>query len=324
MSQHRDPDVAEALRRLEVPDHGPDFWAAIESRLADEDLATDGEVPDDDGEADVVDLAASPAAHRRLAARNRTPVLVLVAAVAVVVALVVGAGMLAAPPDEDSRIDTAGEGADAPPAPTVPVPDTVPEPEVPASPAPDGRAVEWIDRLFAGDVEAAYELLDDTSRSLMSFADFELLGSGLFEGAAAFAVDGIERRTVAYDSAIGSFHVVTFTGQVEREGMIETASYPVVLTATGVHFVIDGPQLELDPEYADGSGTTLASPLVVLVGPGADAWVSFDAGAPETVAARGTVTIDVEAAAGAGTHLVDMVAVEGDRITARAWTVVVP
>ena len=36
MTERRDPIVADALRRLDVPDHGPGFWADLEARLADE------------------------------------------------------------------------------------------------------------------------------------------------------------------------------------------------------------------------------------------------------------------------------------------------
>jgi hypothetical protein len=330
MSEHRDHLVGDALRRLDVPDHGPDFWAALESRLADDDLVDEPGTagPEEEVDADVVDLAASPAARRRLTDRRRTPLLALVAAVAIVVALVVGAGLLDPTGEQESRLDTATV-PDQEPAPDAPAPDVTPT--VPEAPSPgladraEDIARDWLDRLFAGDVDGAYGLLDETSRSLMSREDFELLGSGLFEGAAAFAVDGIDRQVAAYDRAAGLFHVVTFSGEVEREGMVETASYPVVVTGTGVHFLINGPQVELDPDYADSSGTTLASPLVVLVDPAAqDAWFGFDGEEPTVLTERGRVSIDVEAAAGAGTHLVHLVAVDGDRITARAHTVVVP
>lgn len=336
MSQHRDPHVAEALRRLDVPDHGPDFWAALEARLVDEDLATDTGTDHEwsAGEADVVDLAASPAARRRLAEGNRTPMLALVAAVAIVVALVVGAGFLGGDGDDESQVDMAGEtDGDAAP-PTVPettTPDTTEVPQTTAT-APEAldeaeaeqTAVAWIDSLAAGDILGAYDQLDDVSQARMDRGQLEELSSGLFEGAAAFAQPGVTRAATVLDGPDVSLAVVTFTGDVEREGMVETASYPVVVTGTGVHFTLDGPQLELDDEYARSSGTTLASPLELLVSDTALVWVWFDDGDPQLLDGRGAVALDVEAAAGAGTHLVHLVAVEGGAVTARSYTVVVP
>jgi len=188
----------------------------------------------------------------------------------------------------------------------------------------EANAAEWLDRLFDGDVEGAYGLLDDTSRGRMPFEEFEQMGAGLFEGAADFAVETSTRTVQQVETAPGRVSVVTVTGDVEREGMVETASYPIVLTATGVHFTLGGPTLELDPEYADGSGTTLASPMTLLVDEEADVWIGFDGGDLAPLAERGEVTVDVEAAAGPGTHVVHALAVQGDLLVARAWTVVVP
>lgn len=330
MSQHRDPDVAEALRRLDVPDHGPDFWAALEARLADEDLATDpGEVLDDDGGADVIDLGAAREASGRRSRPGRLPAAAAAAAAAAVAALALGIGLPAAQQaaDGDAQLDTATVPQDQDPGPTTPAPTdpviTEPAPGMSAQAAED-LAQDWLDTLFAGDVAGAYERLDDTSTERMPFDEFELLGSGLFEGAAAFAQDGISRSVQVLTGPEGDVAVVTFSGDVEREGMIETASYPVVVTPTGIHFTLDGPQLELDTEYADSSGTTLTSPLVALVDGAAQVTLWYDGGEPVRLVEAGRVSIDVEAAAGAGTHLVNVVAIQGELITARAWTVVVP
>lgn len=93
---------------------------------------------------------------------------------------------------------------------------------------------------------------------------------------------------------------------------------------TGVHFAVDGPQLELDPDHAPASGTTLASPLELVVGEVVDAWVWIDGAEPRPLTERGQVSIDLETAAGPGTHLVTLVVAEGDAITARSYTVMVP
>ena len=125
------------------------------------------------------------------------------------------------------------------------------------------------------------------------------------------------------DAADASLAVVTFAGEVEREGMVETASYPVVVTASGVHFVVDGPLLELDPEYARSSGSTLTAPLEVLVSDTADTWLWIDGDDPERFLSPGRLTLGAEAI-GPGTHVVSLVAIEGGAITARSYTVVVP
>lgn len=114
---------------------------------------------------------------------------------------------------------------------------------------PDGPSVPGTvdttmpDRLFAGDIEGAYGLLDDTSLAAMPLEEFELLGSGLFEGAAAFAGEDVARSVLQVETAAGFVSVVSFSGDVAREGMIETAAYPVVLTETGVHFTLQGDRL---------------------------------------------------------------------------------
>lgn len=336
MNEPRDTLVGDALRRLDIPDHEPLFWERLEARLVDgrSETGTDEPEPVRAEEMTVVDLQSSPAARRAAAAGNRTPMLALAAAVAVVVALVVGLGVFGSDSDDESEVDMAGEtdGGAAP----VRVPDTIdPElapPETTTSVVPgedldayaEQTAAAWIEALFAGDTEAAYGLLDDQTRADLDPAEFEELSSGLFEGAAAFAAEGIARTVVAVPADAGEFHVVTFTGDVEREGMVETAGYPVVVTSSGVHLTMDGPQLELDPEYAGSSGTTLASPLEVLVSDTADAWLWIDAAAPERFSSPGRLVLDVEDAAGPGTHVVSLVAIEGERITARTFTVVAP
>jgi len=138
MTHHRDPVVAEALRDLDAPDHGPGFWAAV-----DAGLAADGG------------------------------------------------------PERD----------------------------------------------LTDDIEGAYGLLDDASLAAMPLEEFELLGSGLFEGAAAFAGEDVARSVLQVETAAGFVSVVSFSGDVAREGMIGTAAYPVVLTETGVHFTLQGDRL---------------------------------------------------------------------------------
>jgi hypothetical protein len=340
MNEPRDTLVGDALRRLDVPDHAPDFWTALTARLGDGPTATD-EPPTDGEETTVVDLQGSPAA-RRAAQRSRTSVFALAAAVAVVVALVVGIAVLSdGDGDGESQLDVADDLTETPETsnPDVAPPpvdddasaETTAPPETTTSIVPgdeldayaEQTAVAWIDALGDGDMDGAYGLLDDQTRTDLDQAQFQELSSGLAEGAAAFAQDGVEREVSVVTATDGLFHVVTFTGDVEREGMIETASYPVVVTGTGVHFTLDGPQLELDPEYARSSGTTLAAPLEVLVSETADTWLWIDDQEPERFLSPGRLTLGAEAI-GPGTHVVSLVAIQGGAITARSYTVVVP
>ncbi|MFP5320257.1 MAG: hypothetical protein ACLGIC_00255 [Acidimicrobiia bacterium] len=338
MSQHHDPVVGDALRRLDVPEHGPDFWDRLETRLADDHAGTDAPPTTAEEETTVVDIRDR--AERRVADRRRAPLPALAAAVAVVVALVVGAAVLSAGGDEESQLDTAGETAEttvpdtAPPAPeddSIDSADTTVPPETTTTTAPaadaqpaEDRAQAWLEELFAGDVEGAYAMLDDTSQERMPLEEFEQMGAGLFEGAATFATADVSRTVQEVDTQAGPVSVVTFTGDVEREGMVETASYPVIVTDTGIHFTLGGSQVELDPEYVDSSGTTLASPLEIIVTEGSDAWIGYDGGPLEPLAGRGELSIDVEAAAGPGTHLVTLLAERDGLLVARTPTVVVP
>lgn len=336
MNEPRDTLVGDALRRVDVPDHAPDFWSRLEGSLADGPAATDG---DGDADADVVELASAPS--RRGGTWVRRPLLLAAAAVAVV-ALAVGAAVLRSGGDEESQLDVAETPGEVDPEPEVtetPAPDTTEttppdttEPPATTSTTVPGAidaagaedvAASWLESLFAGDIDGAYDQLDPTSQSLLDRDGFEELSSGLAEGAAAFSEPGIARAVAVVDAADAPFAVVTFTGDVEREGMVETASYPVVVTASGVHFVVDGPQLELDPEYARSSGTTLAPPLEVLVSETADTWLWIDDQEPERFLSPGRLTLGAEAI-GPGTHVVSLVAIEGGRITARSYTVVVP
>jgi len=339
MTEHRDPFVGDALRRLDVPDHDPGFWAALDVALADDggperDLDDDRRADATDAaDADVIELGGRRAASRSIRSR-RVPVAAAAAAAAAALALGVVLPAVQQAADGERQVDVTEGPSTTDPAETT---DTT-SPEA-TGPAPEGpaamtaaqaaaNAVEWLDRLFATDVEGAYGLLDDTSREAMTFEDFELLGSGLFEGAAAFAGEGIEREVLQVETASGFVSVVTFSGEVEREGMVETAAYPVVLTGTGVHFTLDGPQLEIDSEYLDASGTTLTSPLVMAIGadvPEVWVWtVGGGANVLDPVEERGRVEIDVESTAGPGTHVVTLLAVQGDHFVARSHTVVVP
>ena len=338
MNEPRDTLVGDALRRFDVPDHAPDFWDRLDTELADRRLSAgepaDAPEGDDDHEdAEVIELGTAREARRSHASRSRrVPAVAAAAAAAVALALGLGLPAVQQAADGDAQVDMADQ--DPAPAPDAmqPAPETsesadttTTTPGTAVTPlAAEELAGEWLTLLRAGDVEGAYARLDDTSQAQLDLDGFREVSTGLAEGAAAFAGDGVTSDVASVGAAAGELHVVTFSGDVEREGMIETAGYPVVVTDTGVHFSLDGPQLELDPDYAQASGTTLASPLEVLVSDTADTWLWIDDGDPERFLSPGGLTLDVEGVAGAGTHIVSLVAIEGGRITARAYTVMVP
>lgn len=331
MTERPDPIVTDALRRLEVPEHGEGFWDELDARLAattpgTEDhpravVATDD--PLDGSDPDVVDLRARRAVTgRRRSIRSWQ----LVAAVAAVVALVVGVSVLRPVSDDGSLVGVAGQGQEDRTQPDPPAPD--PAPARSASEVADA----WLDAVAAGDAEAAYRLLEPGSREEFGFEGFADVVPALAEGAGAFAQDGVRSSSFTVHRPEGRVAtVVVYSGEVEREGMVETAAFPVVVLGTdedpasgGVAFRLDA---LIEPVPAT-PGSTLSSPLEVSVSPQAAAWVSVDGSAPQQVPVRDVgsdqVRIDVEAIAGAGTHVVTLFAIAGDAYTARSVTVVVP
>jgi hypothetical protein len=125
---------------------------------------------------------------------------------------------------------------------------------------------------------------------------------------------------------------VILAGGVQREGMIETASCPVIITGDpedpgsrlGVGLALDGPRVEaVQPTQPSETRT---SPLELDVSPTAGAtWAIVDPGPPLRIdTGEGAVTIDVEAIGGPGTNTVVVVSTEGGLYTARSFTVVVP
>lgn len=333
MNDPRDTIVGDALRRLDVPDHAPDFWDRLDASLS-------GEPPDarlsdhepDEHEADVIELGSAPS--RRASAWSRVPNLAVAAAVVAAVALVVGVAVLRPAADDESQLDSAtvpeGDPAPEPGAPITPEPDaTAPAPS--AQRSPEELASEWLSLLRDGEVEQAHALLDQASQQALPLQDFREVATGLAEGAGSFA--DLEPTAVPLidDEGLAATAVV-FAGDVEREGMIETASYAVVVTGDpedparelGVAFVLDGPTVTAE---ATSPGETRTSPLEVTLSPTAGAsWAIVDGSAPERIdtAGDGAATIDVEAIAGPGTHTVTVISTEAGLYTSASFTVVVP
>lgn len=336
MTEPRDTLVGDALRRIDVPDHAPDFWDRLDAELADR--AVGGAEPDvspatDD--ADVIELGAAREARRSQPWRSRRAPAVA-AAVAAAAALALGVGLPAVQQaaDGDAQVDMADGIDDPAPDAMQPAPETTTttEPDaVVAQRSPQDVASEWLTHLRAGEVDAAYALLDENSQSSMTLETFRQLATGLAEGAGAFAQLDPAVVPLIDDEGLAATAVI-LTGDVQREGMIETASYAVIITGDpedpgsrlGVGFAVDGPRVEaVQPTQ---SSETRTSPLELDVSPTAGAtWAVVDASSPVRIDnGEGTVTIDVEALGGPGTHTVVVVSTEGGLYTARSFTVVVP
>lgn len=340
MNEPRDTRVGDALRRLDIPDHAPDFWSRLDQQLAGgagSDPAGAQVVGHAGGhdDADVIELGTARLARRSRPTRSRRR---LAAAAAAAIALALGVGLPAVQQaaDGDAQIDSADRTPD-------PGPDAVrpaPAPETTTSMAPDPAVVdvaleevaaEWLTLLRDGEVDAAYALLDEKSQTALPLDTFRELASGLAEGAGAFA-DLVSTAVPLLDDEGLAATAVVFTGDVQREGTIETASYAVLVTGDpgdpvrrlGVGFVLDGPKVEAVER--PGPSESRTSPLVLDVSPTAGAtWAIIDSSTVERVdTGASTVTLDVEALAGPGTHTVVVVSTEAGRYTARSFTVIVP
>lgn len=334
MTDPRDTIVGDALRRLDVPAHAPDFWDRVDAELArpntDEDRQSDRD--EDDHEADVVELTAARAT--RSARSTRLPAAAAAAAAVAAIALAVGlpAAQQAADGDEQVEIADAPDSSSVP-EPSAPV--TTDPPTTATAPAaqvaPEEVATEWLTLLRDGETEQAHALLDLTSQEALPLEEFREVATGLAEGAGAFA--GLEPSVVPLvdDEGLAATAVV-FTGDVEREGMVETASYPVVVTGApddggrpyGIAFVLDGPTVEAVQRTQPSE--TRTSPVELELSPTAGAtWAIVDGTSPQRIdTGESTVSVDVEVLAGPGTHTLAVISTEGGRYTARSFTVVVP
>ena len=345
MTEHRDPVVGGALRRLDVPDHAPHFWERLDTDLRTGPAAGDATpggdtVPAEDGVAEVIQLDS--ARESRRFRPGRLPAVAAVAAIALALAVGLPAAQQVA--DRDRQVDSADELDGPAPDAALPAPETTPAPTPdttvadttpPASDpaetmlAAEQLAGEWLSLIRAGDAEAAYAVLDDWSRGAMSFAAWQEEATALAEGAGAFAGPTTSSTATLVEQPDGEpVRVVTFTGEVEREGLVEFASYAVAVTGDGddlaIRYAPEGPMLTLDTEMM--TGTTLTSPLPLLVSTTADLWVSYAGRTPEVLDQDGqaSIELDVTVAGGGGTHIVTLVGFERGGITVRAYPVLLP
>lgn len=337
MNEPRDTLVGDALRRLDVPDHAPDFWDRLDASLSGASLDDDDldERPDVEADGEVIELATARSNRRAGPVRSaRLPVAAAAAAAVAAVVLAIGLPAAQQAADGESQVDSATvpEGDPVPDPGTALTPDTTITDDTPAvQPAPEVLVTDWLTLLRDGEVEPAYALLDETSQQTLSLDAFRDVATGLAEGAGSFADLQPSAIPLIDDEGLAATAVV-FTGDVQREGKIETASYAVVVTGDpadasrrlGVAFTLDGPTVEAVQRTQPSE--TRTSPLEIDLSPTAGAsWAIADGSTVERIGTGSpTVVVDVEAIAGPGTHTIVVVSTEAGLYTARSFTVVVP
>jgi hypothetical protein len=242
----RDRVVARALRRLATPEHGPEFWAELDARLAGVNEPTRATVPDavvtavDD--APVIELR--PAEGRERSTRRKTLRWTRIGPVAAAAAIIaVFAGVLGT---RDGGDDTNRRIVLAAPPETTVAPAAPDSSAATSQPAPQGSAgvdtndvaqraaVGFIDALSTGDMKTAWDMLGPASRDTwQSYNAFNAARSGFSEGLGTWASATnrtVSTTTVLVDDKTGdSLHVVTFTGERRPEGMPTSDPYAMVV-----------------------------------------------------------------------------------------------
>jgi hypothetical protein len=294
----RDPVIADALERLRPPDARPAFWAALDGRLR----------------------AAAPTRRR-----SRWPAL---AAAAIVALAAIGAVALA------NRDDTGDPFVSDPTTTTstsTPTTSTTPTGE------PDSAAaavLAWVDALEEGDHDRALELLAPNSEAYarQTGGDVDAFISTLAEGYGAWgASSDRETTTTAVESSgEGAIEVVVLSGTVQQEGETSTRNDAIpVRFSRGTYRVepFDFADTETRIEFVhpeigpDGALPLAVGDAIEVVTPSADQ-VTFrlDDGAPFTVEPdrRGWVRYDANGSIETGDHLVLVVSVGPEHVTAAA------
>lgn len=250
MTDDRDPFVAQALRDLPVPEHGPGFWERLDARLRAEQVpggpgagsaVPDGRVATSDLPVIPLlppeDAVPSPARRRFLAAAAVVAVLALATGVAVRGGDGGGTGELAATTTSAVTAASGDGGSEVPVTHTLPA--VAPPPSAPAgAPSPEAAVLEWVDALGVGDTDRATTLVGPLSRRYI-----ESLG-GDVEG---FMVESQE----GYGSWRGVSERTTTEVDIPGAGVV------VVLHGTGY----DGQRIEAVPTVESQPGSWVVEHL---------------------------------------------------------------
>lgn len=354
MTEDRDAGLAEALRTLPVPDHAPDFWAALDRRLADEPRhrhagsvigAAPAAAPADDDPPLVVSLTERrpPAPHR----------LRLLSVAAVLVVVMAAAVTLVRRQDDAPRVRAAGPGGSVTattPTTSAPVTTATTAPVRTGPSTPDGALLAWIEAVGAGDVEAALALTGPRSAA---YADALTGGAGLRgfivesgEGYGAWAdAPDLKTTVIALEASAGEeIAIVILAGTWTGEGgtMFRTDAVPVVRGA-GAGWLVEpwaidpatGGRIEvLSPSPAEEGGFGGLAPDESLAASAAasSGTFHFSIDAAPATAVTGTrsggtpgvrATFDPPGRLASGTHVFVIAFVDGATISAIAGTFVV-
>jgi hypothetical protein len=296
-ADERDPVVAEALATIDVPEHGPGFWARLEAAMgATEEPASIAVVAPPTpatsvfaADVDAADAAADPAPRVQevvldggppaepIARRwGRRGARALLAAAAVAVVAV--AGVLVARRDDtgpDLSSETVGSTVPGDTATTVP-----------GVPAPEAQIViEYVDALGRGDIDAAASLLGPRSTGYL-----EAIGIPLdeFLGMEVEATGVWSTATDRSVTVVDGVSVVLLEGTVERDGVAKAdrLAIPVVYAESTQAWFVDpwafDPDVEdqgvhvIRPEPADGVALPAGEPVEVAFAEPGTAYFSVD------------------------------------------------
>jgi hypothetical protein len=239
-----DQDAARAaLDRLPTPEHRAGFWDDLDRRLNDERRV----VVASPRAGDVLDLR-SLAEHDGIAPRKARRRMLLPAAAVVLLVGAIAATLLATREDRHATVTLH------PPSTSTTVATTT----TPATPAEASATVlQWLERLAAGDMRGAWDLLGPTAREGWgSYDAFAAARSGFAEGMATWLTAAnrkIGTATVTSDAA-GAFYVVTITGTRQVEGNVEDGVVSIVVREDPAG------RLSLEPFSPQSAGLTITPP----------------------------------------------------------------
>lgn len=254
----RDERIARALHELPIPDHGPDFWVALDRRLdaAKEPAAVTAAAARilDDPPVHRLDTSelptvASLSGERRARRSRRSPVLAVAAAVVLVVA---AAGIvtyaLGGDDDDgggsefaDQPTDTAGDSPTTTLSESAGTSFAATSTTLAATGTASGTVVAWLTAIGEGEIEAAAALVGPVSTAYitatMDGVDAYLTeaqeGFGAWPGAPDANYDEIALGPVVPGGAELSIVVVTGSNPGEGRDGPTTDAFPVVNAGDG-------------------------------------------------------------------------------------------
>lgn len=290
----RDPIVARALRRLEVPEHAPDFWDRLERRLATDPDATAEADAGGDGRVDGDEASLVVALHPRPRPGPSHRGRFLAVAAALLVMMAAAALVLS---NRNHRVDVGPAG----PASTL---NSEVPPDAPSSPSESATVVlEFLDALANGDIRGAAARIGPSSETYLEAiagsTERFLQQAGEDDGPWTGPIWAItsDRTTTTVELRPGEAVVVVSGTFSAMEGVAERrhGAFPVRYMESAGAWVVE--PWAFDP--TTGGRIELRSPsgsvhdrIEIAAPADGTAWLSIDSAAPieATVGADGTAT----------------------------------